>query len=100
MASLKKLILTGIFVIMIIVSYGLIVLTEASRPLLKEGGELNHVNLRHKAVGGQAAATFPRTIHAPDAPYVAAETDDLRPTTPGHSPGVGHSIGPSSQGQD
>ncbi|KAK8513863.1 hypothetical protein V6N13_005051 [Hibiscus sabdariffa] len=26
----------------------------------------------------------------------AYDTDDFRPTTPGHSPGAGHSTGPSS----
>lgn len=31
---------------------------------------------------------------------VAAEGADYRPTTPGHSPGVGHATGPSSIGPD
>ncbi|KAG8389994.1 hypothetical protein BUALT_Bualt01G0037200 [Buddleja alternifolia] len=29
-----------------------------------------------------------------------AETTDFRPTTPGHSPGVGHATGPSSTGPE
>ncbi|KAH6778878.1 hypothetical protein C2S52_010115 [Perilla frutescens var. hirtella] len=31
---------------------------------------------------------------------LAAESADFRPTTPGHSPGVGHATGPSSTGPD
>lgn len=34
--------------------------------------------------------------HGEDSSFVVVTEGDLRPTTPGHSPGAGHSIGPTA----
>lgn len=50
------------------------------RETIKHGGKLHGDDSANEAI----------TKESPPTP--AADIDDFRPTTPGHSPGVGHSI--------
>ncbi|XVF36229.1 hypothetical protein REPUB_Repub19eG0040400 [Reevesia pubescens] len=101
MAKNCNLILAGAFLLVFLFAYG-ITFTEAR--LLKadhnldESGNVVHVtnvmssgrktNLNRHILDDASSAGNVNTT--------AYDTDDFRPTTPGHSPGAGHSTGPAS----
>ena len=51
-----------------------------------------HENLRNVAGDHGSSATDPHDMHKERKRRVEFEVADFRPTSPGHSPGVGHSI--------
>lgn len=91
----NNLILAGFFLIVLLISYGITfteerVLLEAMK--LDESGNYAHLkNVR----SGSGKTNLNRDI-LEEALAGGNGTDDYRPTTPGHSPGAGHSNGPNS----
>ncbi|CAL1396125.1 unnamed protein product [Linum trigynum] len=61
------------------------------RGLLVVVKEQNGDKTRIGAGRGGSGETMPR-----GSPKTEVESDDFRPTTPGHSPGAGHATGPSN----
>ncbi|GLT92235.1 hypothetical protein SLE2022_100830 [Rubroshorea leprosula] len=96
----NKIIFAFAFVLLLLCSCGIVTFTEG-RPLKtvmgkNHGKYLQHVVSKESATdesGTAAAGHEDRISH-----NVTADADDFRPTTPGHSPGAGHSAGLTSTG--
>ncbi|KAK4416213.1 hypothetical protein Salat_2446800 [Sesamum alatum] len=61
---------------------------DSSRNLAKESKDLPRDCSTMTTCGNEAAFTPPTAVPAPP----PGHADDFRPTTPGHSPGIGHSL--------
>ncbi|XP_038714725.1 precursor of CEP1-like [Tripterygium wilfordii] len=103
MANVKLIVSTTFLFLVLLFSWGSIRFTEAR--LSKMSGNYGNNNLitniegnydvvksRRMALQDEVVGSVAGNI-GPD----AANNDDFRPTTPGHSPGAGHSTGPGSE---
>ncbi|KAL9348781.1 hypothetical protein Peur_060147 [Populus x canadensis] len=79
-----KLIFTSTLIIVLVLCYGI---TSSVGRLLKTGENTSSSSL-HRDLLVSEARSEPVTP-APD--HADADSDDFKPTTPGHSPGAGHS---------
>ncbi|GLU04315.1 hypothetical protein SLE2022_214680 [Rubroshorea leprosula] len=91
-----KLIFASSFLLLLLFSCEIITFIEG-RPW-KTVMEENHEKYMRRGVLEERASDEPGTVAAGQrriAQNVIADADDFRPTTPGHSPGAGHSLGPA-----
>ncbi|KAF9668599.1 hypothetical protein SADUNF_Sadunf14G0020400 [Salix dunnii] len=79
-----KLIFTSTLIIVLVLCYGI---TSSEGRLLKTGENTSSFSLRRDLLVSEARSE-PVT---PGPDHANAESDDFKPTTPGHSPGAGHS---------
>ncbi|TKY70556.1 hypothetical protein E2542_SST06847 [Spatholobus suberectus] len=63
-----------------------------SKRCSKDGESFSNVNVAHGVGDRGKKATFDNDTHQGRKRRVEFEEKDFRPTSPGHSPGVGHSI--------
>ncbi|OMO74892.1 hypothetical protein COLO4_26459 [Corchorus olitorius] len=86
-----------IFVVLLVSSYG-IRLTEEARVLKIDHDSGNRVTNTSSHYGGKHLHDDAPTVDV-SGNFVAEEydsTEDLHPTSPGHSPSIGHSTGPAT----
>ncbi|KAJ6400104.1 hypothetical protein OIU84_015710 [Salix udensis] len=76
-----KLVFTSSLIIVLVLCYGI---TSSVGRLLKTGENTSSFSLRRDLVVSEPMIT-------PGPGHPDAESDDFKPTTPGHSPGAGHS---------
>lgn len=88
MAINAKLIFVTVFIFSLIFSYG-IISTEGRHLINIDRKDVMNLEVKIDS------KRFDLRSHARK-DELATEDDDFRPTTPGHSPGVGHAYGPSS----
>ncbi|KAJ6722462.1 PRECURSOR OF CEP5 [Salix koriyanagi] len=80
-----KLVFTSSLIIVLVLCYGI---TCSVGRLLKTGENTSSFSLRRDLVVSEARS---EPMITPGPGYPDAESDDFKPTTPGHSPGAGHS---------
>ncbi|KAM1022332.1 hypothetical protein ACFX15_042493 [Malus domestica] len=84
-----------VLLLVLIFSYGIISTEERSlKTDHTKGGSTsisgdNYLNSRRSVLESELLDFVPQVLG-----YESAPTDNFRPTTPGHSPGAGHSTGP------
>ena len=86
----NNLIIAGALLLVLLFSYGITFTEERvlKADKLHESGNVHVTNVM------SSKTNLNRGIL--EEASVVNDTDDFRPTTPGHSPGAGHSIGPAS----
>ncbi|KAI3460254.1 hypothetical protein Pfo_016917 [Paulownia fortunei] len=74
-----------------------VIKTGSRRPVMRSHSRILNDKFLKEIPHNKALASKDQAIVDDE---VAADGTDFRPTTPGHSPGIGHATGPSSTGPD